>query len=135
MSLVTRLIVSCVFRRSERSASLSFTSSGDGMPSPPIVSHSESTRRHTRERNRTLPSSPVSVHSISFSGGATKRTYSRSASTPYFRIMSSGSTTFPFDLDITWPFFSTIPCVSSRANGSDSVVRPRSRKTRQKNRE
>ena len=37
---VTRRIVSCVFRRSARSASFSSTSHGPGMPSPPIVSHS-----------------------------------------------------------------------------------------------
>ena len=35
---MTRRIVSCVFRRSARSASFSSSSAGPGMPSPPIVS-------------------------------------------------------------------------------------------------
>ncbi len=62
-------------------------------------------------------------------------TYSRSASAPYCWIMSSGSTTLPFDFDMTWPSLSTMPCVSSRVNGSFRFVMPRSRKTRLKNRE
>ena len=88
------------------------------MPSPPTVSFQWSTSRQTRARNRKLPSRPVSVHSTSFSGGATNITYSRSASAPYFCIIASGSTTLPFDFDITAPSFSTIPCVSSCVNGS-----------------
>ena len=62
-------------------------------------------------------------------------TYSRRASAPNFWIMSSGSTTFPFDFDITCPEFRTIPCVSRRVNGSAMPVMPMSRKTREKNRE
>ena len=58
----------------------------------------------------------------------------RSASAPN-PIMSSGSTTLPFDFDMTWPFFSTMPCVSSRANGSLRSSCPRSRKTPVKKRE
>ena len=88
------------------------------MPSPAIVSFQWSTSRQTRARNRKLPSRPASLHSISFSGGATNITYRRSASAPYFVIIASGSTTLPLDLDMTAPSFSTIPCVSSCVNGS-----------------
>ena len=45
-------------------------------------------------------------------------TYSRSASAPYLASMSSGSTTLPFDFDMTAPSLSTMPCVSRRVNGS-----------------
>ena len=44
------------------------------IPSPPIVSTQWSISRQTRARNRKLPSSPASVHSTSFSGGATNMT-------------------------------------------------------------
>ena len=91
--------------------------------------------RQTRMRNRNAPSSPASLHSTSFSGGATNITYSRRASAPYFAIMSSGSTTLPFDFDMTAPSFSTMPCVSRRANGSAWFTIPRSRNTRAKKRE
>ena len=60
-------------------------------------------------------------------------TYRRSASAPYFAIMSSGSTTLPFDFDITAPSLSTMPCVSRWLNGSAWFTRPRSRKTLAKN--
>ena len=73
MSDVTRRIVSCVFRRSARSASVQSSPQG-GIPSPPIVSAQWSTRRHTRTRKRKLPSRPLSLHSTSFSGGATNIT-------------------------------------------------------------
>ena len=43
-----------------------------------------SAMRHTRASQRKLPSSPESVHSTSFSGGATNITYRRSASAPTF---------------------------------------------------
>ena len=62
-------------------------------------------------------------------------TYSRSASAPYFCIMASGSTTLPFDFDMTSPSLSTMPCVSRRLNGSSKVIRPTSRRTRVKKRE
>ena len=86
-------------------------------------------------RKRNAPSSPASVHSTSFSGGATNITYRRSASAPYFAIMSSGSTTLPFDFDMTAPSLSTMPWVSRRLNGSACVTMPRSRNTRAKKRE
>ena len=70
---------------------------------------------------RKLPSRPASLHSTSFSGGATNITYRRSASAPYFCSMSSGSTTLPLDFDITAPFLSTMPWVRSRLNGSSNV--------------
>src|SRR5437764_898668 len=44
--------------------------------------------------------------------------------------MSSGSTTLPFDFDMTAPPLSTIPCVSSRLNGSSKLTSPTSRSTR-----
>ena len=53
----------------------------------------------------------------------------------YFWIIGSGSTTLPFDFDMTLPSFSTIPCVSSCVNGSSWSTMPRSRNTRVKNRE
>ena len=62
-------------------------------------------------------------------------TYSRRASAPYLAIMSSGSTTLPFDFDMTAPSFSTMPCVSRCEKGSPSATMPRSRNTRAKNRE
>ena len=49
--------------------------------------------------------------------------------------MSSGSTTFPLDLDMTAPLRSTMPCVSSRVNGSSCSTSPMSFSTRQKKRE
>ena len=50
-------------------------------------------------------------------------------SAPYLAIISSGSTVFPFDLDIFAPSLSTMPCVSKLANGSRTVTSPRSAKT------
>ncbi|HXT29343.1 MAG TPA: hypothetical protein VN716_08695, partial [Vicinamibacterales bacterium] len=47
-------MVSCVLRRSARSDSFSSSVDGSGMPSPPIVSASESARRQTRARKRQL---------------------------------------------------------------------------------
>ena len=115
---VTRRIVSCVFRRSARSAS--FSSSSAGARNPFAANRLGQRIDHAPHAREKPPAAlqTASVHSISFSGGATNMTYSRSASAPNFWIMSSGSTTLPFDFDITWPFFSTMPCVSRRVNGS-----------------
>ena len=108
MSAVTRRIVSCVLRRTARSASVHPLRAA-GTLLPPTVFAQWSTSRHTRTRNLKLPSRPLSLHSTSFSGGATNITYRRSESAPYFASISSGSTTLPFDLDMTAPSLSTIP--------------------------
>ena len=44
--------------------------------------------------------------------------------------MSSGSTTLPFDFDMTAPSLSTMPCVSRRLNGSSKVDAARRRAAR-----
>jgi hypothetical protein len=49
--------------------------------------------------------------------------------------MSSGSTTLPFDFDMTSPWLNTMPCVSRRVNGSSMVTSARSLNTRLKKRE
>ena len=62
-------------------------------------------------------------------------TYSLRASAPNFCSIVSGSTTLPFDLDMTLPSLSTMPWVSSCVNGSSWSTSPRSRNTRAKKRE
>ena len=83
MSTVTRRIVSCVLRRSARSASVQSSPHGrDAFAADrlaPVIDEPPDARR-----KRKLPSRPASLHSTSFSGGATNITYSRSASAPYF---------------------------------------------------
>jgi hypothetical protein len=108
---------------------------GSAAPSAAITGTQWSTSRQTRTRNRKLPSRPASLHSTSFSGGATNITYNLRASAPYFWSISSGSTTLPFDFDITAPLRSTMPCVKSLLKGSVIVTSPTSRSTLVKNRE
>ncbi|OPZ61004.1 MAG: hypothetical protein BWY88_00374 [Synergistetes bacterium ADurb.Bin520] len=43
---------------------------------------------------------------------------SRAVSAPYFLMISSGSTTFPLDLDILAPSFMTMPWVRRLRKGS-----------------
>src|SRR3990172_5325074 len=62
---------------------------------PPPSSH---TSLHSLFKNLYAPSTPSSLHSRSFSGGAAKSENSLVASAPYFSIILSGSTVFFLDL-------------------------------------
>ena len=130
-SSVTRRMVSCVLRRS---APL-------GVGQRQAVGRRDGRRRRTRRttdrpaarRARGSGSCPRGRRrSTRFPSRAARRT-SRTAAARRRRtsaIMSSGSTTLPFDFDMTSPSLSTIPCVSRRVNGSSWSTMPRSRKTR-----
>ena len=83
--------------------------------------------RYTRPRNRWIPSTPVSVQSMSRSGGAANSANSRAVSAPWLSATPIASTTLPFDFDIFMPFASTIPCVKSFRTGSALVISPISR--------
>src|SRR3972149_6096846 len=57
-------------------------------------------KRYTLPRNRKAPSTPCSLQSRSFSGGAGKREKSRAVSAPYRSTSVDGSTTLRLDFDI-----------------------------------
>ena len=83
--------------------------------------------RHSRWRNRAVPSIPASLHSTSSCGGLTKRWNSRRASAPTDSKYSCGRTRLPFDFDILVPLIRMMPWVNSRAKGSRSVLGATSR--------
>src|SRR5256885_707623 len=53
----------------------------------------------------------------------------RPASAPSRLTRSSGATPLPRDLDITWPWRLTMPCVKRRRNGSTGSTSPASCRT------
>ena len=61
------------------------------------------TIRHNRRRKRAMPSTPSSVHSMSWSAGPMKRMKRRTASAPYISASWSGAATLPRDFDIFEP--------------------------------
>src|SRR2546427_8977925 len=119
MSSVTRWIVSWIWRRNARPASVdgvgtvaALARSGGpsaGRLAPTTSSRWARTKRQTRLRNREAPSTPWSFHSRSFSGGAANSSKSRPVSAPYFSRIKSSDTTLPLDLDIFAPSLITIP--------------------------
>ena len=118
MSVVTRWIVSWTVRRNARPG---VDSSAFGAGAATNVPRFAWKSRHTRLRKRKAPSTPWSLHSRSFSGGAMKSSNTRPVSAPYVTMKSSGLTTLPLDFDILAPSLTTIPCVNSRWNGSSSL--------------
>ena len=115
-SSLTFAIVSCALRASGPSPG----------PAGGARSATSCTTRHSRRRKRTIPSTPASVHSMSWSAGPMKRMVSRIASAPYSATISSGPSTFPFVFDIFVPPICTQPWWKRRANGSRKPSIPKS---------
>ncbi len=69
-------------------------------------------------KNLFVPSIPPSFHSTPTLGGAINKIYNLNASAPWVWKYDSGSTIFPFDLDILVPPKLIIPCENRFVNGS-----------------
>src|ERR1700690_429358 len=100
MSSVTFLIVWCVFLRSAAALVLPVDAAATAAFAPCLY-----TMPQILFRNLYAPSTPLSDHSRSRSGGAANREKSLIVSAPYRLISASGSMTFFLDFDI----FSTLP--------------------------
>src|SRR4030067_1596495 len=89
---------------------------------PPPTSH---TTLHTLFKNLYAPSTPSSLHSRSFSGGAANREKTLVVSAPYFSIILSGSTVFFFDLLIfsVGPISTGLPHFAQRPSFTSSGKR------------
>ncbi|OPZ62042.1 MAG: hypothetical protein BWY85_02213 [Firmicutes bacterium ADurb.Bin506] len=127
MSDVTFLRAVCAARLTARSPSVAPLIAAPRTPSEntPAFTHC-ATSLHTRCKKRQQPSTPSSLHSRSLSGGDANSVNSLAVSAPNLSTISSGSTVFPFDLDIFDPPSSTIPCVSRRVKGSSTPISPMS---------
>ncbi|MNN43665.1 hypothetical protein D3C81_1579130 [compost metagenome] len=91
---------------------------------------SPTNRRHTRDKKRCVPSTPLAFHGLVASSGPMNISYTRSVSAPYSLTISSGLITLPRDLLI----FSLlvpriIPWLTNLWNGSLVDTTPRSYRT------